>query len=314
MKIQSPPLLLICTFLSHTLAQTKLAADLICDLQCNNNGFCRFITEDSYQLQKRIQSGHMVHECICPMGFRGMSCDVNEDEHPSCETENTDEHGRSACDCVVADRMSTFAGSQCRKPFTEYGATLENTRGGHISYCTNGGKLKADLMAAQVSPGNTSSNFLFQHAGCFCPPEFAGEHCEILDNEHYQSQQNQQSQHQNTAAQESNPESDDSGGFLVPVLMILVGILLMLGNAYICRLLSRRRRAQESDGIFQMQTTTHELSHHHTTSCNHNQDPSVYRDVEEEPNNDDDEASFFDEDNGDDDEEFKDVPLLPDMA
>ena len=104
----------------------------------------------------------MVHECICPMGFRGMSCEVKEEEHPSCDTDNTDKSGRSECDCVVADQMSVFAGEQCRKPFTEYGASLKNTIGGHISFCTNGGKLKGDLMAAQVSPGNTTNNVLFQ--------------------------------------------------------------------------------------------------------------------------------------------------------
>ena len=109
-----------------------------------------------------MQSGHMIHECICPMGFRGMSCDVVESEHESCTVENTDKFGRTSCDCIVADSMSIFAGEQCRKPFTEYGASLKNTVGGHISYCTNGGKLKGDLLAARMSPGNTTNNILFQ--------------------------------------------------------------------------------------------------------------------------------------------------------
>lgn len=135
---------------------------LKCDLECHNYGLCRFITEDHGLLQQRIQSGHMVHECICPMGFRGMSCDVNEAEHESCDTENTNKYGRSECDCVVADEMSIFAGEQCRKPYTEYGASLQQTVGGHISYCTNGGKLKGDMMAAKESPRNTTNNYLFQ--------------------------------------------------------------------------------------------------------------------------------------------------------
>ena len=111
----------------------------------------------------------MVQECICPMGFRGMSCDVNEAEHENCQSDqqkHTDQYGGSSsdddCDCVVADQMSLFAGEQCRKPYTEYGASLQQTIGGHISFCTNGGKLKGDIMAAQISPGNTSSNYLFQ--------------------------------------------------------------------------------------------------------------------------------------------------------
>ena len=96
------------------------------------------------------------------MGFRGMSCDVNEAEHKSCDTESTNKYGRNECDCVVADEMSIFAGEQCRKPYTEYGASLQQTIGGHISFCTNGGKLKGDMMAAKVSPGNTTNNYLFQ--------------------------------------------------------------------------------------------------------------------------------------------------------
>lgn len=157
-------LLISCGYADHvSVSEAGYAGEQFkCDLECHNNGFCRFITEDYGLLQKRIQSGHMVQECICPMGFRGMSCDVNEAEHDSCRTENTNQYGRSDCDCVVADQMSLFAGEQCRKPYTEYGASLQQTIGGHISFCTNGGKLKGDLMSAQITPNNTTKNYLFQ--------------------------------------------------------------------------------------------------------------------------------------------------------
>lgn len=130
---------------------------LKCDMECQNEGVCRFFSYERYDLQKRMQSGHQVQECICPLGFRGMACDVTVEEH-QCETEDTSDK----CNCAAADKVSKFAGEQCRKPFTEFCASLANSLGGHISYCTNGGKCRGDLLAAQISPGNTTSNYVFQ--------------------------------------------------------------------------------------------------------------------------------------------------------
>ena len=133
---------------------------LICDLECHNNGICRYLTQTPNELQKKMQSGHMVQECICPMGYRGMSCDVSvEDDPEDCTGMDA---ASPRCECAAADKISKFAGEQCRKPFTEFCASLSDSVGGHISFCTNGGKCLGDLIAAEKSPGNTANNFLFQ--------------------------------------------------------------------------------------------------------------------------------------------------------
>jgi len=129
---------------------------LIADLKCLNNGVARFITRDANNLQARMQAGHMVQECICPVGYRGTSCEVVEEQYaPKCPSSQD-------CDCAVADSISAFARQQCRKPFTEYCASFANSVGGHISFCTHGGKCKGDLVAAKISPGNTTQNYVFQ--------------------------------------------------------------------------------------------------------------------------------------------------------
>lgn len=135
-------------------------ADLVCDLECHNNGVCRYLTKDAHELQRKIQSGLMVQQCVCPLGYRGMSCDVKvvyDPEH--CRGKDA---ASPRCQCAAADSLSVFAGEQCRRPFTEFCASLSNSVGGHISYCTNGGKCKGDLIAAERSPGNTDNNYLFQ--------------------------------------------------------------------------------------------------------------------------------------------------------
>lgn len=131
-----------------------------CDLQCHNNGICRYLTSEKETLQKKMQSGQMIQQCVCPVGYRGMSCDVSTDKYP-CSNGNSSGF-RSSCDCVLSDQISVFAGEQCRKPFTQYCASLSHLVGGHISFCTNGGKCKGDILAAKATPGNTSNNYVFQ--------------------------------------------------------------------------------------------------------------------------------------------------------
>ena len=128
------------------------------DMKCLNNGVARFITKDPHSIQMKMQSGKMTQECICPMGYRGMTCEVDEEAHDACKYDPSSQE----CDCAVADERSPFAGRQCRRPFTQYCASLKNSVGGHISFCTNSGKCKGDLMAAKYSPGDTTQNYVFQ--------------------------------------------------------------------------------------------------------------------------------------------------------
>ncbi|CAB9510993.1 EGF [Seminavis robusta] len=205
---------------------------LKCDMECHNNGVCRFFAHEQHDLQKRMQSGHLVQECICPMGYRGMSCDVDVQTELRCMA-NQD---AKECDCAAADKISAFAGQQCRKPFTEYCASLSNSVGGHISFCTNGGKCRGDLIAAAVAPGNTANNYVFQHTGCVCPPEFIGEHCELLNvkgiyhpelHQQYHPIHNPDSYSKNSSHNNNSGSKVDKGS--IAVLLVCVGALTILG-------------------------------------------------------------------------------------
>lgn len=137
------------TYAKHLHEPDYAQEHLACDLQCMNDGVCRFDgSQDQHELQHKIQSGKLVMKCICPLNFIGMACDI-EDKNNNNE-------------CAEADSLSLFAGEQCRKPFTEYCASLKHSVGGHVSFCTNGGKCKSDYLAAQIAPGNTTANLLFQ--------------------------------------------------------------------------------------------------------------------------------------------------------
>ena len=166
MKYPNSHFLLLFSLLSRNAVSDHLTepdhnyANLLCDLECHNNGVCRFTTKDPPALQKKMQSGYMVQQCLCPLGYRGMSCDVSVQNDPEDCTGM--DAATPRCECAAADKLSKFAGEQCRKPFTEYCASLAKSVGGHISFCTNGGKCRSDLIAAQRSPGNTENNYLFQ--------------------------------------------------------------------------------------------------------------------------------------------------------
>ena len=124
--------------------------NLVCDLECHHNGVCRFLTKDPHDMQNKMQSGHMVQHCLCPLGHHGLSCDIPDDFQSD------------AGDCAIADSLSKFAGEQCRKPYTEYCSSLAESVGGHLSFCTHGGKCRGAQIAAKESPWDTKNNFLFQ--------------------------------------------------------------------------------------------------------------------------------------------------------
>jgi hypothetical protein len=73
----------------------------------------------------------------------------------------------------------------CRRPYTEYCAkdlynAKQEKQQPPTTFCTNGGKCRGSILAAQLAPRNTTVNELYQNLGCICPPEFYGPHCEIL--------------------------------------------------------------------------------------------------------------------------------------
>lgn len=60
-----------------------------------------------------------------------------------------------------------------------------------------------------------------RHAGCVCPPEFTGEHCELLNNEGFDA-----------AAHHRAPQATNSSDtFLYPFLIICTGALCVIVGA-----------------------------------------------------------------------------------
>lgn len=139
-----------------------------CDLQCSNGGYCALIDGTPEELAKKAQSGHLIEKCVCQPGFTGISCQTAVEQcilpERKCHngvpcTQNAD--GEWGCDCSVADSLSAFAGYQCRNPSTEY-CTGKYVPNAALSFCTNGGRCEGDFIAAQVAPGDTAFNQVYQ--------------------------------------------------------------------------------------------------------------------------------------------------------
>lgn len=157
-----------------------------CDLDCENDGTCEYVSGEEETLKRLFQEGQLIQRCACPDGFTGTGCELEQTEciwstmtcfnGVACE-ENS--FGDMHCDCAMAAAISSRAVQMCRRTYTEY-CSSEFKANAPISFCTNGGKCKGSLLAARIAPGNTTINANFEHAGCICPSEFYGPHCEFL--------------------------------------------------------------------------------------------------------------------------------------
>mmetsp|Transcript_6974 Transcript_6974/g.20199 ORF Transcript_6974/g.20199 Transcript_6974/m.20199 type:complete len:328 (-) Transcript_6974:5829-6812(-) len=237
-----------------------------CQLFCANGGYCRFLRGTAEDLSRLAQGGTLVETCRCPSGFTGNTCqfpvadrdqtkggdgDVNGDVNGDVDVDEASTepstippeqmcHGRldndevygsalEGCDCALADAVSFFAGTMCRRPVTEYcmGDTNDNDNdddGTPHFYCTNGGRCRTDVVGATFLIAGVGSNSdsgsgsgtddveivaiarSGNHVtnnddlvGCICPSDFYGPHCEFLRmerDERPESQSEVQSQSQ----------------------------------------------------------------------------------------------------------------------
>lgn len=141
-----------------------------CRLNCENGGYCQQIQVDDKI--RAVRSGELVERCVCPTDnqglklFAGMGCDIP-----------VDDSARDFDECELMDYVSPLAGRMCRHPYTDYCSSEIKA---NPPYCTNGGKCRGDLIAASVAPGDTAANSLYEEAGCLCPKEFYGPHCEFF--------------------------------------------------------------------------------------------------------------------------------------
>jgi hypothetical protein len=157
---------------ARPIPETPMTTVSSCTLNCENEGYCEFVPGDQNVLKILVQSGQMIQRCVCPEGYTGMGCEQK------CEQ---DEAGVYHCDCSIADSLSPTAARMCRHTYTEYCGVEYNPKR-PLSFCTNGGKCKAGLIAARVAPGNTTFNAKYENAGCICPLEYYGPHCELMHN------------------------------------------------------------------------------------------------------------------------------------
>ncbi|KAL7561129.1 hypothetical protein ACA910_009184 [Epithemia clementina (nom. ined.)] len=64
-----------------------------CLLQCENNGYCEFVSDSVDQLRKIVQTGGLIQKCRCPLGWGGVVCEI--------PTENCQRHTQT---CEISGR------------------------------------------------------------------------------------------------------------------------------------------------------------------------------------------------------------------
>jgi hypothetical protein len=124
----------------------------------------------------------------CPPNLSGPDCTIPYEDcgdgHRQCFNNSrcvrnnqrdklTGEYGFN-CDCSFAEEVSKFAGHECEHSVTDLcpeDAHIQHrgengVQGRH--FCTNGGLCGEYVYRAQV------------HAGCYCPRDYAGAHCQYL--------------------------------------------------------------------------------------------------------------------------------------
>jgi len=154
-----------------------------CDLPCKNGGQCMKGVKDYSTLMKfdfpfLHQSHGNSEHCLCPEGFTGVDCSVQltfcGSNHvclhgATCEFEGKSESGEKqfgcSCEHARSNQGTMVAGKYC-----QHVATEECVPDDHLkhSFCTNEGKCMS-------GPGALSQ----RHAGCLCPSEWTGDHCEF---------------------------------------------------------------------------------------------------------------------------------------
>jgi hypothetical protein len=162
-----------------------------CAMTCANDGYCSLVDGTADELARMAQSGKLISYCVCTLGFTGIACDNIKQECNlperkcsngfPCDAIESDENEttRWGCDCALADSLSDFAGRMCRDPLTEYCSGKFDP---HVplSFCTNGGRCQGDVINKEIYQENTTAHGFNQNAGCVCPRDFFGPHCEFL--------------------------------------------------------------------------------------------------------------------------------------
>ena len=118
-------------------------------------------------------------ECVCNEGFAGADCSFPFETCPddiltcfngascsriSSRVEQSNSRSEYECDCSTVPDASPFQIQECESP--EADSCEKGAQTSDYAFCTNGGKC-----ITQVQFGEP-------HAGCRCPNEFEGRHCQ----------------------------------------------------------------------------------------------------------------------------------------
>jgi hypothetical protein len=161
-RVESDPLvytimIALFKFLVLLLGFSSVAGD--CTNGCNVNGRC------------------VNGECVCDNGFAGADCSFPYQTCPDGILTCYDgaqctrlsmrldgERSEYQCDCSTVSEASPFQIKECESPESE--ACVQGQETSDYAFCTNGGKCKNQIQYGEP------------HAGCTCPDEFEGRHCQ----------------------------------------------------------------------------------------------------------------------------------------
>eukprot|EP00578_Thalassiosira_sp_NH16_P016203 CAMPEP_0181125462 /NCGR_PEP_ID=MMETSP1071-20121207/27064_1 /TAXON_ID=35127 /ORGANISM="Thalassiosira sp., Strain NH16" /LENGTH=759 /DNA_ID=CAMNT_0023210909 /DNA_START=46 /DNA_END=2325 /DNA_ORIENTATION=+ len=163
----------------------------VCDLDCQNEGSCRFGMKgykDSYDalgLPVHAKKSEKGMYCSCPSGFTGLKCEVDMNHchiHDGtsdhfclngvpCNPDNPAFEGieksfSCKCDEGQSEVTQMLTGRFCEYAVTEF-CSQDLSRHSN-SFCTNGGNCK------ELNRRGDS-----EHHGCCCPVGYEGEHCQF---------------------------------------------------------------------------------------------------------------------------------------
>jgi hypothetical protein len=252
-----------------------------CEMKCANGGYCSLVERTTDELARMAQSGKLISSCVCKPGFAGVACE-NLDQDcilPEkkcsngfpCRAIKTDSNGTTewSCDCALADSLSDFAGKMCRNPLTEY-CNGKFDPHAPMAFCTNGGRCRGDFLGAQVDPGNTTVNSFYQDAGCICPRDFYGPHCEFLRLNVVDDVDNNFDSNDDTEKATPITSSSDHRN---PIAPVLTAIFVLLSASLVITAVVLHIRQQGLPPVRRVQFRGHgdNISIMSTTTLNHGQ-------------------------------------------
>jgi hypothetical protein len=202
-----------------------------CPIDCSPNGYC-------FDGECQCTSGFAGADCsfpyeICPdhiMQCYGTGARCVQEHSSSSNNDNGDSDSRQhaangnsdeipsyKCQCDTKNaNMDQFQIEQCEKPFSQH-CQVDQTVS-EFAFCTNGGTCRAMVQQGQ------------RHAGCFCPTDFEGRHCQYRKGTApaYELQDNNYDIMQNaTTTSSTNNNNQSTSGALDRFIKFIIAVVCL---------------------------------------------------------------------------------------